>query len=237
MRLLVLEHAGAVHLDVPGDREVGAVVLQVDERRVEVLVRVDGHVTAAAVDRGDVRVVARPAWRGGSARSVAVAVRERRGRAERQGEHGDEERREQLGQLRILSRVRFTSVIGARPLVGREGLDACSVRRSGPAHFCAIRGESEQTRADVRCCRGVTRIAFIGAGSIEFTRDLLGDLLTLRRSSASSHVALHDIDRERLETAEAMARWTARAARRRSRRSRPTSTAARRSTAPTSRST
>ena len=84
--------------------------------------------------------------------------------------------------------------------------------------------------------RDVTRIAFIGAGSVEFTRDLLGDLLTFD-DLGELHVALHDIDRERLETAEAMARWTAAAARRRSRRSRPTSTAARRSTAPTSRST
>src|SRR3954465_8682236 len=56
--------------------------------------------------------------------------------------------------------------------------------------------------------RDVTRIAFIGAGSIEFTRDLLGDLLTYD-DLGELHVALHDIDRERLETAEAMARWTA----------------------------
>jgi alpha-galactosidase len=56
--------------------------------------------------------------------------------------------------------------------------------------------------------RGVTRIAFIGAGSIEFTRDLLGDLLTYD-DLGELHVALHDIDPERLETAEAMARWTA----------------------------
>ena len=54
----------------------------------------------------------------------------------------------------------------------------------------------------------MTRIAFIGAGSIEFTRDLLGDLLTYD-DLGELHVALHDIDRERLETAEAMARWTA----------------------------
>jgi alpha-galactosidase len=56
--------------------------------------------------------------------------------------------------------------------------------------------------------RGVTRIAFIGAGSIEFTRDLLGDLLTFD-DLGELHFALHDIDRERLDTAEAMARWTA----------------------------
>ena len=54
----------------------------------------------------------------------------------------------------------------------------------------------------------MTRIAFIGAGSIEFTRDLLGDLLAFD-DLGGLHVALHDIDPERLETAEAMARWTA----------------------------
>jgi alpha-galactosidase len=54
----------------------------------------------------------------------------------------------------------------------------------------------------------MTRIAFIGAGSIEFTRDLLGDLLSLPEL-ARADIALHDIDPQRLATAEAMARWTA----------------------------
>src|SRR4051812_3142469 len=54
----------------------------------------------------------------------------------------------------------------------------------------------------------MTRIAFIGAGSIEFTRDLLGDLLSFPEL-AHCDIALHDIDPERLATAEAMARWTA----------------------------
>ena len=54
----------------------------------------------------------------------------------------------------------------------------------------------------------MTRIAFIGAGSIEFTRDLLGDLLSFPEL-AGADIALHDIDPERLATAEAMARWTA----------------------------
>ncbi|MEO8687413.1 MAG: alpha-glucosidase/alpha-galactosidase [Solirubrobacteraceae bacterium] len=54
----------------------------------------------------------------------------------------------------------------------------------------------------------MTRIAFIGAGSIEFTRDLLGDLLSFPEL-ARADIALHDIDPERLATAEAMAHWTA----------------------------
>jgi alpha-galactosidase len=53
----------------------------------------------------------------------------------------------------------------------------------------------------------MTRIAFVGAGSVEFTRNLLGDLLTFPEL-ADATIALHDIDPERLATAEAMARWT-----------------------------
>src|SRR6478735_9420768 len=52
------------------------------------------------------------------------------------------------------------------------------------------------------------RIVLVGAGSVEFTRNLLGDILT-SPALRSSHIALHDIDPERLQTAERMARWTA----------------------------
>jgi alpha-galactosidase len=55
----------------------------------------------------------------------------------------------------------------------------------------------------------VPRIAFIGAGSVEFTRDLLVDILSFPEL-AGSQIALHDIDEERLQTAEAVARWTSR---------------------------
>ena len=53
----------------------------------------------------------------------------------------------------------------------------------------------------------MTRIVFIGAGSVEFTRNLLGDILTFPEL-ADATIVLHDIDPERLETAAAMARWT-----------------------------
>jgi alpha-galactosidase len=53
----------------------------------------------------------------------------------------------------------------------------------------------------------MTRIVFIGAGSVEFTRNLLGDILTFPEL-ADAEIVLHDIDAERLETAEAMAQWT-----------------------------
>jgi alpha-galactosidase len=54
----------------------------------------------------------------------------------------------------------------------------------------------------------VPRIVLVGAGSVEFTRNLLGDILA-SPALRDSEIALHDIDAERLETAERMARWTA----------------------------
>lgn len=52
------------------------------------------------------------------------------------------------------------------------------------------------------------RIVLVGAGSVEFTRNLLGDILT-SPALRDSEIVLHDIDPERLATAERMARWTA----------------------------
>src|SRR5689334_6295038 len=52
-------------------------------------------------------------------------------------------------------------------------------------------------------------IAIIGAGSVVFTRDLLGDVLSFPEL-ADVRVVLHDIDPERLETAAAIAEATAR---------------------------
>jgi alpha-galactosidase len=54
-------------------------------------------------------------------------------------------------------------------------------------------------------------VVIIGAGSVEFTRELLGDILSFPEL-ASIRVVLHDINAERLETAEAIARATALAA-------------------------
>lgn len=54
-------------------------------------------------------------------------------------------------------------------------------------------------------------IVIIGAGSVEFTRELLGDIFSFPELG-SVKVVLHDIDSERLETAEAIAHATARAA-------------------------
>ncbi|AGL18049.1 alpha-glucosidase/alpha-galactosidase [Actinoplanes sp. N902-109] len=54
----------------------------------------------------------------------------------------------------------------------------------------------------------MTVIAFLGAGSVVFTRELLADILSFD-DLRDVTLALHDIDAERLETAEAIARRTA----------------------------
>jgi alpha-galactosidase len=51
------------------------------------------------------------------------------------------------------------------------------------------------------------RVVFIGAGSVEFTKNLLGDILSFPEL-AGSEIVLHDIDPERLEAGTAIARWT-----------------------------
>src|SRR3954468_22515156 len=52
----------------------------------------------------------------------------------------------------------------------------------------------------------MTKIAFIGAGSVSFTRELLTDLFSYDELRGTLAIALHDIDAERLQTAEAVAR-------------------------------
>jgi alpha-galactosidase len=56
----------------------------------------------------------------------------------------------------------------------------------------------------------LTRIVLVGAGSVEFTRNLLADFLSYRELR-DAEVVLHDIDPDRLSTALRMARWTAEA--------------------------
>ncbi|HLE28071.1 MAG TPA: alpha-glucosidase/alpha-galactosidase [Anaerolineales bacterium] len=56
----------------------------------------------------------------------------------------------------------------------------------------------------------MTKITFLGAGSVVFTKNLLGDILSFPELR-DSVISLHDIDAARLETAERMARWTAKA--------------------------
>jgi alpha-galactosidase len=55
----------------------------------------------------------------------------------------------------------------------------------------------------------MTRIVLVGAGSVEFTRNLLADFLVYPELRDCT-IVLHDIDPDRLRTAERMAGWTAR---------------------------
>ncbi|MCW5881330.1 MAG: alpha-glucosidase/alpha-galactosidase, partial [Anaerolineae bacterium] len=48
------------------------------------------------------------------------------------------------------------------------------------------------------------KIAMIGAGSVVFTKNLLGDILSFPELGEST-IALHDIDPARLEAGERMA--------------------------------
>lgn len=52
------------------------------------------------------------------------------------------------------------------------------------------------------------RIILVGAGSVEFTRNLLGDFLSFPELR-DAEIVLHDVDPDRLATAERMAHWTA----------------------------
>jgi alpha-galactosidase len=54
----------------------------------------------------------------------------------------------------------------------------------------------------------MTKIVLNGAGSAEFTKELLADILGFDELAGST-IALLDVDSERLETAAAIARWTA----------------------------
>jgi len=54
----------------------------------------------------------------------------------------------------------------------------------------------------------MTKIVIVGAGSVEFTRNLLADFLSYPELKDVT-VALHDIDEDRLRTARRVARWTA----------------------------
>ena len=54
--------------------------------------------------------------------------------------------------------------------------------------------------------RAVPRVAFVGAGSVTFTKTLVSDLLAYPELHGELDLALHDIDPRRLEVAEAIVR-------------------------------
>ena len=82
----------------------------------------------------------------------------------------------------------------------------------------------------------MAKIAFIGAGSTVFARNLLQDLFTFPELHGST-IALMDIDPGRLADTEAVAKSAGDRAGAPTRRSRRPPTCARRSTEPTTRST
>src|SRR5260370_13809962 len=53
--------------------------------------------------------------------------------------------------------------------------------------------------------RAVIKVAFVGAGSIEFTRNVVTDLCSYPEFRGSLHLALYDISAERLAHAEQLA--------------------------------
>ena len=57
---------------------------------------------------------------------------------------------------------------------------------------------------------GMTGLVLTGAGNVRMTRRILSDLLVVPGLAGTLRIALHDIDDERLRTAEAMARAVAR---------------------------
>src|SRR5215469_8966768 len=56
----------------------------------------------------------------------------------------------------------------------------------------------------MRHCRAVIKVAFVGAGSIEFTRNVVTDLCSYPELSGQVHFALHDISPDRLSFAAAL---------------------------------
>src|SRR5207302_11345869 len=56
--------------------------------------------------------------------------------------------------------------------------------------------------AGVEHCRRMPKITIIGAGSVEFTRNVVADLCSFVELHGSIIVALHDIDDERLAYAQ-----------------------------------
>ncbi|HOC31336.1 MAG TPA: alpha-glucosidase/alpha-galactosidase, partial [Armatimonadota bacterium] len=50
------------------------------------------------------------------------------------------------------------------------------------------------------------KVAYLGAGSVVFCKNLVGDLLSFPEFKKDVHIALHDIDQDRLQTSETVAR-------------------------------
>ena len=100
-------------------------------------------------------------------------------------------------EITIITIAHGTTPTGRRDCAARLPLLSCDIRTS-------VRPDV----SDPHHGGPLARIVLVGAGSVEFTRNLLGDILS-SPALRSSDIALHDIDPDRLRTAERMARWTA----------------------------
>src|SRR4051794_34074805 len=96
-----------------------------------------------------------------------------------------------------------------RVLCGMNRLPSIDQTRSHHSSFPIDPPDSLARSHDRHQNPAMTVIAFLGAGSVVFTRELLADLLSFDELRDGLTLALHDIDPERLETAEAIARRTA----------------------------
>jgi hypothetical protein len=59
----------------------------------------------------------------------------------------------------------------------------------------------------MRHSQAVIKVSFVGAGSIEFTRNVVTDLGGYPEFHGRLHLSLHDISTERLAHAERRRRW------------------------------
>src|SRR5262245_46640631 len=74
---------------------------------------------------------------------------------------------------------------------------AC-LRRGASARSCSLHPRMQH-------CRAVVKVAFIGAGSIEFTRNVVTDLCSYPELGGELDLALHDVSAERLAHAQTLA--------------------------------
>src|ERR1700746_660441 len=85
------------------------------------------------------------------------------------------------------------------PTSSRAVRELCKTWKRDSAQSCSL-----PTR--MRHCRAVPKVTFIGAGSVEFTRNVVTDLCGYPELAGNLHLALHDISPGRLAFAEELTR-------------------------------
>lgn len=118
-------------------------------------------------------------------------------RADRGKRGGGDENRERAAKRRGHCGRNPLGLSGA---AARRGSCAASRRR----RVCAIPRSGNAAAA--RYVAAVARVAFVGAGSVEFTKTLVTDLLAYPELRGELELVLHDIDRRRLDAARGIVR-------------------------------